>query len=162
MGMGFREISPFNAAPFFETLVDQNQLKEPVFGFYLAESGSELIIGGRDSSRYSGDLTYVNLTQRVRILRGVPCHCFNTDVIQGYWQTTFDAMSINGNGISVSTQDAIIDTGTTFVLGDQQSISNIYAQIPGSAQLQEDTSFWTSTLVTALTIRVANRFACKR
>lgn len=83
-------------------------------------------------------------------------------MIQGYWQTTFDAMSINGNGISVSTQDAIIDTGTTFVLGDQQSISNIYAQIPGSAQLQEDTSFWTSTLVTALTIRVANRFACKR
>jgi cathepsin D len=146
MGMGFREISPFNAAPFFETLVDQNQLKEQVFGFYLAESGSELIIGGRNSSRYSGNLTYVNLTKRVRILRGAPCHCFNTDVIQGYWQTTFDAVSVNRNGISVSTQAAIIDTGTTLVLGDQQSISNIYANIPGSAQLQGSTTLWTSTL----------------
>jgi hypothetical protein len=27
------------------------QVEEPVFGFYLTESGSELIIGGRDSSR---------------------------------------------------------------------------------------------------------------
>ena len=71
MGMGFKEISPFKAAPFFETLVDQGQLKEPVFGFYLAESDSELIIGGRDSSRYSGNLTYVNVEKQVRILRGI-------------------------------------------------------------------------------------------
>ena len=62
MGMAFKEVSPFKAASFFETLVDQGQLEEPVFGVYLAESGSELIIGGRDSSRrtsrYSGNLTY--------------------------------------------------------------------------------------------------------
>jgi len=71
MGMGFKEISPFKTAPFFETLVDQGQLVEPVFGFYLAESDSELIIGGRNSSRYSGNLTYVNVEKQVRILRGV-------------------------------------------------------------------------------------------
>ena len=68
MGMGFKEISQFEAAPFFETLVDQGQLQEPVFGFYLAESNPELIIGGRDSSRYSGDLTYVNVDRKVGIL----------------------------------------------------------------------------------------------
>ena len=76
MGMGFKEISPFKAAPFFETLVDQYQIEEPVFGFYLAESGSELIIGGRDSSRYSGDLTYVSVDKKVRILRDVPVPSF--------------------------------------------------------------------------------------
>jgi cathepsin D len=79
MGMGFKEISPFKAAPFFETLVDQHRLEEPVFGFYLADSNSELIIGGRDSSRYSGNLTYVNVKRQVRILRGVLYFCFNTD-----------------------------------------------------------------------------------
>lgn len=68
-------------------------------------------------------------------------------MIQGYWQTSFDAISVNGNGISVRTRDAIIDTGTTFILGDQQSISNIYAKIPGSAALQ-NTDLWTSTFVT--------------
>ena len=71
MGMAFKEISTLNAAPFLETLVDQGQLEEPVFGFYLAQSNSELIIGGRDSSRYSGNLTYVNVEKQVGILRGV-------------------------------------------------------------------------------------------
>ena len=75
MGMGFKEINLLNAAPFFETLVDQGQLEEPVFGFYLAESDSELIIGGRDSRRYSGNLTYVNVEEQVRMLRGVLCIC---------------------------------------------------------------------------------------
>jgi len=157
MGMAFKEISPFKAAPFSETLVDQGKLDEPVFGFYLAGSGSELIVGGRDSSRYSGNLTYVNVKKQVRIL--CQCNiihlCFNTDMTQGYWQTTFDAMSVNGNDISVSTQDAIIDTGTTYILGDQESISNIYAKIPGSAPLQSiSTGLWTSTR--SLTVRVAN------
>ena len=146
MGMGFKEISPFNTAPFIETLVDQGQLEEPVFGFYLADSCSELIIGGRDTSRYSGNLTYVNVDVKVRILRGVLCFCLNTDTIQGYWQTKFDAIFVNGTNISVSTQEAIIDTGTTYLLGDQDSISNIYAKIPGSAPLEN--GLWTSTLVT--------------
>lgn len=147
MGMGFKEISVFNADPFFETLVDQGQLQESVFGFYLAESDSELIIGGRDSSRYSGNITYVKVEKQVRILRNVLCFCFTTDTIQGYWQTSFDTISVNGNDITVSTQDAVIDTGTTAILGDQESISNIYANIPGSATMQ-DTDLWTSTLVT--------------
>lgn len=68
MGMGFKEISPFHEKNFFETLVEQGKLQEPVFGFYLADSDSELIIGGRDDSRYSGELTYVAVTGMVRIL----------------------------------------------------------------------------------------------
>ncbi len=78
MGMGFKEISSSNTTSFFETLIDQNQLEEPVVGFYLAESDSGLVIGGRDSSRYSGNLAYVNVPKRVRILRGVSCLRFNT------------------------------------------------------------------------------------
>jgi cathepsin D len=155
MGMGFKEISPFKAAPFFETLVDQGQLEEPVFGFYLAELDSALMIGGRDSSRYSGDLTYVSVDKKVRILRDVPCLRFNTDMIQGFWQTTFDAISVNGNDIPVSIKDAIIDTGSTLISGDQESISNIYSKIPGSAQAP-DGNLWSSTLITMMAVRVAN------
>jgi cathepsin D len=55
LGMGFKEISTFNASSFFETLVDEGQLAEPVFGFYLNASNSELIIGGRNSSLYPGN-----------------------------------------------------------------------------------------------------------
>lgn len=155
MGMGFKEISPFQAAPFFETLVDQYQLEEPVFGFYLADSDSELIIGGRDSSRYSGDLTYVNVDKKVRIIRDVPCLHFNTDMIQGFWQTTFDGISVNGNDIPVSIKDAIIDTASTLISGDQESISSIYSKIPGSAQAPEG-NLWSSTLITMMAIRAAD------
>jgi len=133
MGMGFKELAQFDTPTFFETLVEQGQLEEPVFGFYLAESDSELIIGGRDNSRYSGDLTFVHVEKK------------------GYWQTAFDAILVNGNVISVSTQDAIIDTGTTYILGDQESISNIYAKIPGSTPLQ-DTGLWTIPCNTDVTV----------
>jgi hypothetical protein len=85
-------------------------------------------------------------TTQVRILRGVLCFCFNTDTIQGYWQIAFDFISVNGHNISVSTQEAIIDTGTRLIVGDNESISNIYAMIPGSASMQN--GLWTSTLVT--------------
>ena len=155
MGMAFKEVSPFKAASFFETLVDQGQLEEPVFGVYLAESGSELIIGGRDSSRYSGDLTYANVTKKVRALRDIPCLRFNTDAIQGFWQTTFDAISVNGNDIPVSIKDAIIDTGNTLISGDRESVSNIYSKIPGSAP-GPDGSLWSSTPITVMSVRVAN------
>jgi cathepsin D len=147
IGMGFKEISTFNATPFFETLIDEGQLAEPVFGVYLNASYSELIIGGRNSSLYPGnELAYVNVTTQVRILRGVLCFCFNTDTIQGCWQIAFDFISVNGHNISVSTQEAIIDTGTRLIVGDNESISNIYAMIPGSASMQN--GLWTSTLVT--------------
>jgi cathepsin D len=161
MGMAFKEISPFGAPSVFETLVEQDKLQEPVFGFYLADSDSELIIGGRNDSWYSGNLTYVDVTKQVRILRDVPSLFFNTDTMQGYWQTTFDGITANGKAISVSTQNAIIDTGTSFLLGDPESILNIYEQIPGSGQLQ-NTNIYTSTLFTVLAVRVvANRFTCK-
>ena len=155
MGMAFEEISPFNATPFFETLVDQGQLEEQVFGLYLAESDSELIIGGRDSTLYYGNLTYVNVDKKVRILRGFPRIRFNTDMIQGFWQTTFDAISVNGNDIPATIKDAIIDSGSTLIGGDQETISNIYSKIPGSAQAP-DGSLWSSTLIAMMAVRVAN------
>ncbi|KAN0113674.1 acid protease [Russula decolorans] len=133
IGMGFKEISTFNATPFFETLVDEGQLAEPVFGVYLNASYSELIIGGRNSSLYPGnELAYVNVTT------------------QGYWQIAFDFISVNGHNISVSTQEAIIDTGTRLIVGDNESISNIYAMIPGSASMQN--GLWTIPCNTSVTV----------
>jgi hypothetical protein len=69
-------------------------------------------------------------------------------------------MSANGVGIPVTTHEVIIDTGTAFVFGDEQSILNVYATIPGSARLG-NSYLWTSTLVTPLIIRVTNQFTCK-
>jgi cathepsin D len=160
LGMGFSGLSPFNAlfnaSTVLEKLVDGGQLPEPVFGLVLAESNSELIIGGRNSSRYKGDLVYTAVNgSTVRISRGPPCLHFNTDTIQGYWQTRLDNITINGNDTQISTTEAIIDTGNSLILGDQISIANIYAAIPGSSRMN-DSDLWTCTFVTELTVRVAN------
>ena len=49
---------------------------EKVFGLAFAKTGTgpEIIFGGRDTTKFVGSLTYVNLPKNpVRILQGVPC-----------------------------------------------------------------------------------------
>jgi hypothetical protein len=65
LGMAFSgRFSQNNRSTVFETLVDEGQLPEPVFGTILAESNSELIIGGRDSGRFKGNLSLSTLAIR--------------------------------------------------------------------------------------------------
>ncbi len=75
VGLGFKDFSEFATDSFFETLITQSELvdEKPVFGLSLAESGSELVIGGTDTSKFSGELTFVKLDKPVSILRGVSC-----------------------------------------------------------------------------------------
>ncbi len=80
--------------------------------------------------------------------------------MQALWQIPFDSISVNGNDVSVSTKEAVIDTGTSVILGNKGDIANIYSNIPGSAQMSNGIQ-WTSTHVTGLVVRKANRFTCK-
>ncbi len=75
VGLGFGQLADLTTDSFFGTLIKQGGIVDgnPVFGLSLAESGSELVIGGTDTSRLSGSLTYVNLDNPVSALRGVPC-----------------------------------------------------------------------------------------
>jgi cathepsin D len=98
MGMGFQSISDYNASPVFQTFVSQGQTSDPVFAMKLTSSGSELTLGGVNSDLYSGDFTYVPVTQ------------------EGYWQINFDALNVNGQQVVGSTS-AIVDSVCFFILG---------------------------------------------
>merc|ERR1712166_525552 len=77
LGLGFGSISVDNLTTVFSNMVDQKVVDEPLFGFYLSgKSGSdgEMTLGGIDSNHYTGDLTYVNLTQ------------------ESYWETKLDSL----------------------------------------------------------------------
>jgi len=113
IGMGFEPISTFRASPFFQTLVSQGHVSTPVFSFYFAKSGSELYIGGTNQNLYKGSFTYMPVTT------------------QGYWQGSFDGVSVNGKAV-IGRENAIIDTGSTQVLGDIRNVQAIYNQIHGS------------------------------
>lgn len=76
MGMGFQSISEYNAPPVFQSLVAAGQTSEPVFAMKLTASGSELTIGGLNNDLFTGEFTYVPVTQ------------------EGYWQVDFDGVKV--------------------------------------------------------------------
>ncbi|KAN0118951.1 acid protease [Russula decolorans] len=97
-----------------------------VIGLFLGESGPELIVGGTDSSKFSGNLTIIE-----------------SDT-ENFWQINMDSISVNGADVSLSDlADPILDSGSTFVSGDSGAISNIYSNIPGSAPVSNSSSLFT-------------------
>ncbi|KAF9520573.1 hypothetical protein BS47DRAFT_1357390 [Hydnum rufescens UP504] len=68
---------------------------------------------GQDSSLYSGSINW------------------NPVTVQGYWQIALDAVS-TGSSQPVTGISSIIDSGTTLIIGDSQSVAAFYAAISGS------------------------------
>ncbi|KAN0138185.1 eukaryotic aspartyl protease [Lactarius tabidus] len=122
LGMAYESISSYGASPVFQSLVSQGQVSNPVFSFYLATSDSELYIGGTNQDYYTGSFTYMPVTT------------------QGHWQGSFGGISVNGATV-VPSASAIIDTGSSLVVGDTQSVQAVYNQIPGSKDVGDGT--WT-------------------
>jgi len=113
MGMGFQSISTYNASPLFQTLISEGAVTSPVFGFKLATSGSELFLGGTNSALYTGSFTWVPLT------------------IEGYWQASFDSISVNGKTV-VGNTAVIFDTGSTQIVGNSAGIASLFNSISGA------------------------------
>jgi len=90
-----------------------------------------LYIGGTNNKLHKGDFTYVPVTQEVRLCKKVPRFDVNYHTFQGYWQTNIDALYVNGNKFA-STIDTIIDSGTSMIIGDNNTVQAVYHQIPGS------------------------------
>jgi len=123
-GMGFQSIASSGQPPYFFTLVSEGKVGTPEFSFYLGreQSGtgnkSELTLGGRDSSRYTGAFTSIPVTQ------------------PGYWQVAIDGVSVNNGAVISSTSgQAAIDTGTTLIIAPTAAATSIFLQIPGAVPL---------------------------
>lgn len=67
-GLAFPALTSLNTNPPFFNMVSDNLLDAPEFSIWLNPNDTntpsgELILGGRDSSRYTGDLTQVPITE---------------------------------------------------------------------------------------------------
>ncbi|KUI67760.1 Cathepsin E [Cytospora mali] len=120
-GMAFSSIAQDNGTTFFENLIAAGTVDTDEFGFYLGrlasgtEDDSEMTLGGRDSTKYTGSFTTVPVTSET------------------YWQVALDNVKVDGSVAGKSTKgQAAIDTGTTVVLAPTTAAKEIMNKIPST------------------------------
>ncbi|KAK6078899.1 eukaryotic aspartyl protease [Seiridium cupressi] len=119
-GMAFSTIAQDNGTTFFENLVAQGAVQADEFGFYLGrvsggtQKDSELTLGGRDSTKYTGEFVTVPVSS------------------QTYWQIDLDGVKVGGSTVANTQGQAAIDTGTTILLAPTAAAAAVFAQIKGS------------------------------
>ncbi|KAJ3555004.1 hypothetical protein NM688_g2811 [Phlebia brevispora] len=123
LGMAFPSLAEIGSSPVFQTLMSQKQVSEPLFAFRLAAEGegfSALYLGSGD---FQGEFTYTTVTEAA------------------YWQVTLESIEVNGKD-AVENIPAIIDTGTTLILGDGMNVLAFYEHIPGAFEIPDGSGFW--------------------
>ncbi|TNY22212.1 aspartic protease [Rhodotorula diobovata] len=115
MGMGYQSISTLGAPPLFETLVSQNKVASSKFSFHLADSASELYLGGMNSALFKAGST-----------KAYPV------VSQSYWLLATKA-NVGGSPVAAVGQfNAIVDTGTSVIVAPTQAARQFWASVPDS------------------------------
>lgn len=121
IGMAFTSIAQDKGTTFMENLIAQGSVTADEFGVYLGriasgtEDDSELTLGGRDSTKYTGDFVTVPVS------------------LQEYWQIALDRVTVDGKTGGLDTPgQAAIDTGTTVVLAPTTAAKEIMNKIPGT------------------------------
>jgi cathepsin D len=115
IGLAYRSIAEDSVIPYFDYLYQLNLIETPGFGMFLSidDSGNRqgmLTIGGVDNSLFNGDLSY-------------------TAVIDEQWYVVkTGAISIGGDTI-VSSSGAIVDSGTSCLIGPQRDVSELMKKI---------------------------------
>uniref|UniRef100_F1RIE5 Peptidase A1 domain-containing protein n=1 Tax=Sus scrofa TaxID=9823 RepID=F1RIE5_PIG len=123
LGLAYPSLAMPGTTAVFDNLKKQGQISEPVFAFYLStdkEEGSVVMFGGVDKKYYKGDLKWVPLSQ------------------PHYWQITLDRITWRGEVIGCpSGCQAIMDTGTTLLLGPSKEVAKIHSFI-SAVHFQEE------------------------
>lgn len=98
---------PSSYKPFFQTLREQGAVSQGIFQFTIKTgSGSSLHLGGIDSSKYTGSITWVDF-----------------DPSDGFYVAS---ASINGKDIRT-----IIDSGTSLIIGPPNEVKEVLKSIDG-------------------------------
>ncbi|KPP65830.1 pepsin A-like [Scleropages formosus] len=126
LGLAFPSISSSGATPVFDNMMNEGLLSQDLFSVYLSsnsETESAVIFGGIDPSYYTGNIYWIPLTS------------------DSYWQITMDSVIINGNTVACANGcQAIVDTGTSVIVGPSSDIQNINSWLGASEDQFGDTS----------------------
>nr|AWJ68100.1 pepsinogen A2 [Lateolabrax maculatus] len=118
LGLAFQSIASDNVVPVFDNMVSQGLVSQNLFSVYLSsnsEQGSEVVFGGVDSSHYTGQISWIPLTSAT------------------YYQIKMDSVTINGQTVACAGGcQAIIDTGTSLIVGPTGDINNMNSWVGAS------------------------------
>ena len=123
--MAFPAISQLNHTPFFQHAIEQNKIAPGVFALYLAESGSELHLGGTNPQHYVGPIEYHPVIKTD----------VNGALEFAFWLLGQAEVGVNGKSVPLSPFETIIDSGTSLMYGPPDEVEKVYAQIEGSQAL---------------------------
>ncbi|KAF7695347.1 pepsin A-like [Silurus meridionalis] len=111
LGLAYQSIAAEGATPVFDSMMSQNLVSQDVISVYLSsnsQQGSEVLFGEIDASYYTGNIYWIPLSS------------------ESYYQVTMESVTINGQVVACSGGcQAIIDTGTSFIVGPTADINNI-------------------------------------
>lgn len=112
-GLGLSGISGSSHDPPFQNMINDNLVERPLFAIYSQHHAGEIDFGGIDSSRYEGNIQYVD------------------NVDDGYWMMAMD--EVNFQGQVFQGRKAIIDTGSTLIIMSDYDARLYHQHIPEAA-----------------------------
>uniref|UniRef100_A0A7M4E6U3 Embryonic pepsinogen-like n=1 Tax=Crocodylus porosus TaxID=8502 RepID=A0A7M4E6U3_CROPO len=110
LGLAYPDLASGGLVPVFDNMVNQNLVQQDMFSVYLSRdrTGSMLIFGGTDESYFTGNISWIPVSY------------------QGYWQISMDSIIVDGKVIACESGcQAIVDTGTTLMVGPSSDVSSI-------------------------------------
>jgi hypothetical protein len=114
LGMAFPILSVNSVPTCFENVVDQGLVDTAQFAFYLGNSRKdtgELTLGGYDSSKFTGDISWVNLHAAT------------------YWEILMGGMKVGDVAYAAGDTKAIVDSGTSLLTGPSDIVAGIAKQL---------------------------------
>uniref|UniRef100_A0A8C4RKE7 pepsin A n=1 Tax=Erpetoichthys calabaricus TaxID=27687 RepID=A0A8C4RKE7_ERPCA len=113
LGLAYPSISASGATPVFDNMMSEGLVSQDLFSFYLSRNGQEgsvVTFGGVDPAYYTGSIHWIPLSSET------------------YWQITVQNVKVKGQVVAcVYGCEAIVDTGTSLLVGDSNNINNILA-----------------------------------
>ncbi|XP_019369439.1 PREDICTED: embryonic pepsinogen-like [Gavialis gangeticus] len=110
LGLAYPDLASGGLIPVFDNIMNQNLVQHNVFSVYLSRdrTGSMLMLGGMDESYFTGNISWIPVPY------------------QGYWQISIDSIIVNGKVIACESGcQAIVDTGTSLLVGPSSDVSSI-------------------------------------
>ncbi|XP_057583959.1 pregnancy-associated glycoprotein 2-like [Hippopotamus amphibius kiboko] len=123
VGLGYPSLALQWTTPVFDNMKTQGIISQPVFAFYLStqkENGSVVMFGGVDHSYHKGKLRWIPVSRT------------------HYWQITMNRITMNEVVVGCFRGcQALLDTGTTYLLGPTRIVTAIQKLISARPVGQE-------------------------